>query len=93
MKIIFISDIVGQPGREILASKLPALAAGEKPDFIIANGENSAGGKGITTTIANEMFLLGINVRRISASLTSNQESTSTFGAGRAGLLAAFQAV
>jgi len=62
MKIIFISDIVGQPGREIIASRLPAFAVTEKPDFIIANGENSAGGKGITTAIANELFLLGINV-------------------------------
>jgi metallophosphoesterase (TIGR00282 family) len=62
MKIIFISDIVGLPGREIISSRLPSFAAVEKPDFIIANGENSAGGKGITTTIANELFLLGINV-------------------------------
>lgn len=62
MKIIFISDIVGQPGREIIASRLPALAVVEKPDFIIANGENAAGGKGITFAIADELFGLGINV-------------------------------
>lgn len=62
VKIVFISDIVGQPGREIIASKLPELAAAEKPDFIIANGENAAGGKGITTTIANDLFTLGVNV-------------------------------
>ncbi len=62
MKILFISDIVGQPGREVLASRLPALREKENPDFIIANGENAAGGKGITVSIVNDLTGLGIDV-------------------------------
>jgi len=62
MKIIFISDIIGQPGRDIVASKLPVLREKEKPFFVIANAENSAGGKGITVSIADELFALGVDV-------------------------------
>jgi 2',3'-cyclic-nucleotide 2'-phosphodiesterase len=62
MKILFISDIVGQPGREIIQNNMPRLLTEEKPDFIIANAENSAGGKGLNGPIADELFTLGINV-------------------------------
>lgn len=62
MKVIFIGDIIGQPGREILERHLPDLIEQEKPDFVIANGENAAGGKGITAPIAADLIALGINV-------------------------------
>ncbi|MCB4790521.1 MAG: TIGR00282 family metallophosphoesterase [Elusimicrobia bacterium] len=62
MKILFIADIVGEPGRQVLKHRLPDLIKKEGPDFIIANAENSAGGKGLTGTIANELFEQGINV-------------------------------
>ncbi|HBU70266.1 MAG TPA: TIGR00282 family metallophosphoesterase [Elusimicrobia bacterium] len=60
MKIVFISDIVGEAGREILSDKLPGLIAAEKPDFVVANAENAAGGKGLTSPVARELFSLGI---------------------------------
>lgn len=62
MKILFISDIVGQPGREVTASRLPDLREKEKPGFVIANAENAAGGKGLNVNIANDLFSIGIDV-------------------------------
>jgi hypothetical protein len=62
MKILFIADIVGEPGRQVLKQRLPDLLKKEKPDFVIANAENAAGGKGLTGIIADELFAHGINV-------------------------------
>lgn len=62
MKLIFISDIVGQLGRNIVKNKLPALVSGNSPDIIIANAENAAGGKGLTPQIAKELFEYGVDV-------------------------------
>jgi len=62
MKIIFISDIVGEPGRDVLKHVLSDLVKNIKFDFIIANAENAAGGKGITKSVADEIFSTGVNV-------------------------------
>ncbi|TLS52274.1 TIGR00282 family metallophosphoesterase [Paenibacillus antri] len=61
MKVLFIGDIVGSTGRRALKENLPALKQTHKPDFIVVNGENAAGGKGITGAIANEFFELGVH--------------------------------
>lgn len=62
MNILFIGDIVGKPGRRALREKLPSLIDRWQIDFIIANVENAAGGFGITESVAEEIFTLGINV-------------------------------
>lgn len=62
MKILFIGDIVGKPGREITIDKLPELTKKYKPDFVIANGENLASGKGITPKIYHQMIDAGIDL-------------------------------
>ncbi len=62
MKILFIGDIVGEPGRRAVHALLPKLRAEHGLDFVIANGENSAGGNGITPRIAVELFGAGIDV-------------------------------
>jgi len=62
MKILFIGDIVGSPGRRAVKEGLPDLVNKLKIDFVIANGENAAGGFGITESISEELFALGINV-------------------------------
>ncbi len=62
MKILFIGDIVGEPGRRAVKLLLPQLREQHGLDFVIANGENSAGGNGITPRIATELFALGIDV-------------------------------
>lgn len=60
MRILFIGDIVGKPGRRAVRRLLPGLRRQLQPDVILANGENMAGGAGITRETAREMFGLGI---------------------------------
>ncbi|WP_422448741.1 TIGR00282 family metallophosphoesterase [Thermoanaerobacterium sp. DL9XJH110] len=61
MKLLMIGDIVGRPGRNIIREKLPSLRKEHEIDFVIANGENAAGGNGITKKIAEELFISGID--------------------------------
>ena len=60
MRVLFVGDVVGKPGREMLRANLPALRRGEGLDLVLANGENAAGGVGITPAVAEELFGLGI---------------------------------
>ena len=62
MNILFIGDIVGNPGREALKKLLPDLKKEFALDFVIANAENSAGGSGITPKVAEELFSSGADV-------------------------------
>jgi hypothetical protein len=62
VRILFIGDIVGEPGRRAVKSLLPQLREQYRLDFIIANGENSAGGSGITPKTAAEIFSAGVDV-------------------------------
>ena len=62
MKLLFIGDIVGQPGRHVVRQLLPQLREQHRLDFVIANGENSAGGSGITPKTAGEIFSAGVDV-------------------------------
>ncbi|MDB6029151.1 MAG: hypothetical protein JWM68_5374 [Verrucomicrobiales bacterium] len=62
MKLLFIGDIVGQPGRRAVAELIPKLRERHGIDFVIANGENSAGGSGITPATAKEIFDAGAHV-------------------------------
>jgi 2',3'-cyclic-nucleotide 2'-phosphodiesterase len=60
MKILFIGDIFGQPGRRIVKEMLPALRQELAPDLILANGENAAAGFGITPALVEELLDQGI---------------------------------
>jgi metallophosphoesterase (TIGR00282 family) len=62
VKILFIGDIVGQPGRRAVQALVPKLRDQHALDFVIANGENSAGGNGITPKMAEEIFSAGVDV-------------------------------
>jgi metallophosphoesterase (TIGR00282 family) len=61
VKILFIGDIVGHPGRRAVNELVPILKQRHALDVIIANGENSAGGNGITPDLAEELFSSGVN--------------------------------
>ncbi len=61
-RIIFIGDIVGRYARKFLASVVPKIKKKYKPDLIIANGENAAGGLGITKKTIEEIFLAGVDL-------------------------------
>ncbi len=59
MKLLFVGDVVGGIGRRTLASLLPAIRDAHEPDFVVVNGENSAGGVGITQKTARELLEMG----------------------------------
>jgi 2',3'-cyclic-nucleotide 2'-phosphodiesterase len=59
VKLIFVGDVVGGVGRRALAAVLPGLREEHEPDFVVVNGENSAGGVGITEKTARELLDLG----------------------------------
>jgi len=61
MKILFFGDIVGQPGRQAIKKILPQWQKKYQPDLIIANGENSAHGSGLTEKCLNEIMEAGID--------------------------------
>ncbi len=62
MKILFVGDIFGQPGRRIVKETLPKLIEEYSPDLVLANGENAAAGFGITPPLVEELLDLGIAV-------------------------------
>ncbi len=62
MNLIFVGDVFGSPGRQFLASRLPSLIDRYDADFVIANGENAAGGAGLTAAVADELFKMGVDV-------------------------------
>jgi len=62
MRILFVGDIVGRPGREVVLTELPGLKDSLRLDFIVINAENAAGGFGLTRPIANDLFEVGADV-------------------------------
>ena len=62
MRILFVGDVVGKPGRRLLGERLPELRRTHRPDMVIVNGENAAGGVGLTPPTARELFGLGVDV-------------------------------
>jgi 2',3'-cyclic-nucleotide 2'-phosphodiesterase len=61
VRLLFVGDVVGSPGRRALESLLPGLRERHAPDFVVVNGENAAGGVGITERIARGFFELGVD--------------------------------
>jgi len=59
MRILFVGDVVGRSGRHVIATRLPALIRQWKLDLVVVNGENAAGGFGITETIYDELLEAG----------------------------------
>src|SRR2546428_5130184 len=62
MRLLFLGDVVGRPGRRALGILLPRLVAREAVDFVVANGENASGGKGIDPEGAEELLDAGVDV-------------------------------
>src|ERR687894_1592230 len=60
--ILFIGDVVARPGRRLIRELVPVLREELELDFVVANGENAAGGIGITPKEADEMFASGVDV-------------------------------
>ncbi len=62
MKIVFLGDVVGEPGREVVRQAISSLKESHCPDFFVVNGENVAGGNGITPKLCYELMRAGADV-------------------------------
>jgi 2',3'-cyclic-nucleotide 2'-phosphodiesterase len=62
MRILAVGDVVGQPGRDAVAKLLPRLRDEYQLDLVVANGENAAGGRGLTPSTADELLRAGVDV-------------------------------
>ena len=62
MRILFVGDVVGRAGRDVVASRLPGLRDRLNADFVVLNGENAAGGFGITEAIFDDFRNVGVDV-------------------------------
>ena len=79
-QILALGDVFGNPGRKELARQLAGIVAEEKIDFVVANGENASGGLGITPSIAEELFNLGIDVLTSGNHIWKHKEIQSYLG-------------
>jgi 2',3'-cyclic-nucleotide 2'-phosphodiesterase len=62
LTILFLGDVVGEPGRSAVIAQLPRLKESHAVDFVIVNGENAAGGRGITPKITIDLLRAGVSV-------------------------------
>ncbi len=62
MRVLFIGDVIGKPGRRALQAIVPGLRDEFSIDVVVANGENVAGGRGLTIRTANELFDAGVDI-------------------------------
>jgi 2',3'-cyclic-nucleotide 2'-phosphodiesterase len=81
MRILFIGDIVGRPGRQLVKTGLAALVSRHGIDLVIANAENAAAGAGITREIGDELLELGVDVMTSGNHIWDKKEAFSYIGA------------
>jgi metallophosphoesterase (TIGR00282 family) len=84
MRILFIGDIVGRPGRQAVTEELPALVAGYAPELVVANAENAAAGFGITPALVDELLAAGIDLLTSGNHIWDRKEILPFFEAGAA---------
>lgn len=83
MRILFIGDIVGAPGRAAVEAIVPKLKKREGVDFVIGNGENVAAGSGVTPALADQLFEDGINVITSGDHIWKRKEMVAELGADK----------
>ena len=83
MRILFIGDIVGKAGRQAIEGLLENVIADHQIEFTVANGENAAGGMGITPVIAFEILDLGVDVLTSGNHIWAKKEIIPFLGRGR----------
>lgn len=83
VNVLAIGDIIGRPGREAVARLLPQLRHEYSIDLVVANGENAAGGFGLTPKIADDLFGLGIDVLTSGNHIWDQKEMLTGFDGNR----------
>lgn len=83
MKVLLLGDITGSPGRDIIGRCLKKLQKEHGIDFTIANGENAAGGSGVTPAVAEELFSYGVDVITSGDHIWKKREVIEFIGAER----------
>jgi len=83
MKILFIGDIVGSPGRRAVEVLVPKIKKRESIDFTISNGENVAAGSGVTPALADELFSYGVDVITSGDHIWKRREMVAELGSDR----------
>ena len=78
MRVLFLGDVVGSPGRAAVIGQLAEIKKSEEVDFIIINGENAAGGRGITPKISIDLLRAGAAVVTLDANHNVTKLSVST---------------
>lgn len=86
MKLLYLGDIVGRSGRNLIMERLPELRQTLKLDFVVVNGENAAAGFGITSKICQELFEAGVDVIS-TGNHVWDQKETKNFIAGEKRLI------
>ena len=81
LTVLFLGDIVGEPGRNAVIGRLPQLKEKQALDFIIVNGENAAGGRGITGKITIELLRIAVRQNPRALLIYRNQVRRETVGA------------
>ena len=79
IRVLFLGDIVGRPGRRVVKQFLPSLIEEFRADLVVANAENAAGGFGLTLEVAAELFNSGIDVITMGNHTWKNKEISSVF--------------
>ena len=83
MRILFIGDIVGSPGRSAVETLVPKIKKREGIDFVIANGENVAAGSGVTPALADQLFNDGVDVITSGDHIWKRKEMVAELGADK----------
>jgi metallophosphoesterase (TIGR00282 family) len=81
MKVLFLGDVVGEPGRRAVRHLVPRLRRSQGLDFVIANGENAAGGSGLTANTAAELLTCGVDVITTGDHVWDQKEAMNYIGA------------
>src|SRR4051794_14748496 len=80
MNILFIGDIVGRPGRDLMRAGLDAIVSRHRVHFVIANAENAAGGFGITREIGDDLLARGVDVMTSGNHIWDKKEAVGYIG-------------
>jgi calcineurin-like phosphoesterase len=80
MRLLFLGDLVGRAGRDVVVEKLPGLRRDLGVDFVVANGENAAGGFGITQKICDDLYAAGVDCVTTGNHVWDQKETVSFIG-------------